>query len=544
MSKKTADVGHRVARSYPHGRASVRMHRIARCAAAALALTACAGVAQAGPVSGSATTYQGRLVDDGTPIDGTADISVSVWDADSGGNQIGSTLSFPGTPVTDGLFSLELDFGAEAFDGDRWLEITVDGSTLSPRQKVTAAPYAVQTRGMFVDNAGQVAVGHNVPESLLHLQGGSLLIEAGNNANQQGILFRNAGGDYIGQWVRRSQLNGGAGTVRPDIRFRFGQDADPSGLEDYLIFRNNGDGLQRVGIGDHVPSAHLDVRNNGTFQPALRVENLGTEAGPGNAIWARNSMVSSVVARIESRANTGFNDGVFADVDSPNGVALRGLVNSGASGTGAGVEGSTDNGNGIGVRGVLNNNTGAGYAVYGDSNGSLSAYGVFSNGNLGSSGLKTFRIDHPADPANLYLQHYSAEAPEPTNVYSGNAVLGADGSVWVELPGYFGSVNTDERYVLTAIGAPAPNLHVAQEVVNNSFLIAGGSPGMKVSWQVTARRDDPYARAAGVQDIVVKQGREIGRYLQPALYGQPASKALFPAQPAGAESATETAADR
>jgi hypothetical protein len=50
-------------------------------------------------------------------------------------------------------------------------------------------------------------------------------------------------------------------------------------------------------------------------------------------------------------------------------------------------------------------------------------------------------------------------------------------------------------YSLTAIGAPAPNLYIAQEVTNNSFEIAGGAPGMKVSWQVTGIRQDAFAKA-------------------------------------------------
>jgi hypothetical protein len=46
------------------------------------------------------------------------------------------------------------------------------------------------------------------------------------------------------------------------------------------------------------------------------------------------------------------------------------------------------------------------------------------------------------------------------------------------------SVNGTFRYQLTAIGAPGPNLYISQEVSNNQFTIAGGEPGMKVSWQV------------------------------------------------------------
>jgi hypothetical protein len=65
----------------------------------------------------------------------------------------------------------------------------------------------------------------------------------------------------------------------------------------------------------------------------------------------------------------------------------------------------------------------------------------------------------------------------------------------VSLPAYFGALNREFRYQLTAIGGAAPSLHVAQEVQANRFKIAGGTPGLRVSWQVTGTRQDDYAAA-------------------------------------------------
>jgi hypothetical protein len=73
--------------------------------------------------------------------------------------------------------------------------------------------------------------------------------------------------------------------------------------------------------------------------------------------------------------------------------------------------------------------------------------------------------------------------------------LDAAGGATVKLPGYFSSFNRDASYQLTAIGAAAPDLHVAQKMVGNSFKIAGGSPGQEVSWQVSGVRRDAYAAA-------------------------------------------------
>lgn len=100
---------------------------------------------------GSAFTYQGQLNQGGTPVTGTCDFQFSLWDAASGGTQVGSTQSLNNVSVNNGLFTVQLDFGNGAFQGDaRWLEIGVrcpagSGSyaTLGPRQALTAGPYAL-----------------------------------------------------------------------------------------------------------------------------------------------------------------------------------------------------------------------------------------------------------------------------------------------------------------------------------------------------------------------------------------------------------------
>ncbi|MBY6203548.1 hypothetical protein [Halomonas denitrificans] len=73
----------------------------------------------------------------------------------TGGTQIGSVQARGQWPVEDGLFQVELNFGGGAFDGsDRFLEITVDGAPLSPRQKITATPYALLATGLAAGSVG------------------------------------------------------------------------------------------------------------------------------------------------------------------------------------------------------------------------------------------------------------------------------------------------------------------------------------------------------------------------------------------------------
>ncbi len=99
-------------------------------------------------------TYQGQLKQDGVPSDATVALTFSLWDAlgsgdpPTGGTQVGLTQTISGVLVTNGLFTVTLnaggEFGSDAFTGSaRWLQISVNGTPLSPRQPLTAAPAAL-----------------------------------------------------------------------------------------------------------------------------------------------------------------------------------------------------------------------------------------------------------------------------------------------------------------------------------------------------------------------------------------------------------------
>lgn len=143
-----------------------------------------------------------------------------------------------------------------------------------------------------------------------------------------------------------------------------------------------------------------------------------------------------------------------------------------------------------------------------------------------SKGGGGFRVDHPLDPENRYLNHSFVESPEMKNVYDGVTELDKDGATWVDLHGWFEELNRHFCYQLAAIGRPAPELHVAQEVSENRFRIAGGEAGMKVSWQVTGIRRDRWAEATRLEVEEEKPEEEQGRYLHPELYGQPEDSAI------------------
>ena len=195
---------------------------------------------------------------------------------------------------------------------------------------------------------------------------------------------------------------------------------------------------------------------------------------------------------------------------------------------GVGVRGESEDFNGTAVVGVADNGDFA-WGVYGQAADGYAGYfsgDVQVQGNLNVTGTKNFLIDHPTDPENLYLAHAVVESDQPLNTYTGNIMLDNAGRAQITLPDWFDAVNTDFRYQLTAIGAAAPMLHVASEIQDNTFQIAGGSPGLKVSWSVTARRNDPYLQMHPFDAVRVKPEHERGAYLTPEAYNQPPEKSI------------------
>jgi hypothetical protein len=163
-----------------------------------------------------------------------------------------------------------------------------------------------------------------------------------------------------------------------------------------------------------------------------------------------------------------------------------------------------------------------GLQVQGDTevSGNLNVVGTLSKGG------GTFKIDHPLDPANKYLYHSFVESPDMMNIYNGVVLLDSKGEAWVEMPAWFQKLNSDYRYQLTPIGAPGPNLYVAEEIQGNRFKIAGGKPGSKVSWEVTGIRQDPFAQKHRVVVEEEKAAADRGFYLYPEAYGLPKEKSI------------------
>ncbi len=100
----------------------------------------------------TAFTYQGELNYQGNPAHGAFDFEFKLFDVDLEGTELADSVMLSNVMVVDGIFSVELDFGSAPFALKKqlWLQIAVrDGGSLedyvslSPRQKITPAPFAI-----------------------------------------------------------------------------------------------------------------------------------------------------------------------------------------------------------------------------------------------------------------------------------------------------------------------------------------------------------------------------------------------------------------
>lgn len=336
-------------------------------------------------------------------------------------------------------------------------------------------------------------------------------------------------------------------SISPNGRGVYGLNSATSGTNYGGYFETasfNGRGVfgesTSTGDGSGIGGLFVSRNNSGKGVEGQATATTGTNYGGyftndgtgGAAVYGRSDATSgtSFGGRFQA-AGTG-SIGTYAIATSATGTTYGGYFRSNSS-------------SGVGVLGLAANGSGTTYGVWGqsDSGVAANAWGVWAQGRLGASGTKSFRIDHPTDPENKYLLHYSIESPEVLNSYTGKILLDENGEATVTLPSYFASINKNPRYSLTAIGAAMPLLHIAEEIDESlltagtnakpgenvptvTFRISGGVAGAKVSWEVKAIRNDPWMRRAEAPVESEKTGDEKGKYLHPELFGQPKEKAI------------------
>ncbi len=301
---------------------------------------------------GTSFIYQGQLKMGGVPVDGQADLQFKLYDAETEGTLI-DTFGASFVDVVDGLFSVELDFGAAEFSGDaRWLEIRVEfpsgesnWTTLSPRQPVMAAPYALHALNggeslwsaagsdIYYD-AGSVGIGEVNPVAGLHVDGAADdAVYATATAADAVALRASSSGDA--QVAIEADATGTAldgGNPAPNTAGKFYASGEGS-----------------VGVYGHVGEGRYGVHGRSDSQYGSGVFGEATSSGDTTGVKGKSASTRGRGVWGDATASTGQTSGVYGSADSPDGVGVYGL-------------GNATSGNSIGVRGRTRSSDG--YAAY------------------------------------------------------------------------------------------------------------------------------------------------------------------------------------
>ncbi len=393
----------------------------------------------------TAFTYQGKLTDAGNPANGSYDLQFRLFDALVGGNQVPSTATLirEDVAVSNGIFTVTLDFGAAAFPGaSRFLEIGVRPgvsvgafTSLSPLQPVSATPYAIKSLSAAAADSLSVTCVNCVTSSQI----GSLPTNSGSYIQNQeaspqsSANFSISGNGTLGGVLTASVLKSNA------LRQELIANAPPNVINGFL-----GTGATGATPGNRVTSGVVGATiGGGGFNGTL----VGS-AGPsfyfdsGHRVTDFFGTVGGGVKNLAGNDDVTMDNAMFATVGGgANNIASgeRATVGGGSNNRATGVAATVPGGDGNLASG--NYSFAAGSNAFAEHQGSF----VWSDGTsaFGSSGLNQFLIratggvgigtNAPAQP--LHVQHatdgFEARFGQSVSVHldiSGNQITSYSGS--------------------------------------------------------------------------------------------------------------------
>jgi hypothetical protein len=265
-----------------------------------LAIALCVSTLAMGDPVGTAFTFQGALNVNNVPGNGDFDGEFEVFDALTDGAQVGSTVTVEDFTVTNGLFTVVLDFGTGVFEGDaRFLEIGFrDGAstdaftTLAPRQELTPTPYAL--------SAGRL----NLP----------LLQTVDSNFAALAITAAGTGNAIVGT-ATGSSNRAGSFTITDASNAAPAIFASTDGTGRAAEFRNTDSGNTNIALfADHFgtgTAGHFQVSGDGG--KGIVVRHLGDVSNNASKLLELNDVTNDARVSIDLRGRALFKDGIIAN---------------------------------------------------------------------------------------------------------------------------------------------------------------------------------------------------------------------------------------
>src|ERR1019366_1680709 len=249
-------------------------------------LAACHALLATARAQGTAFTYQGRLSDGASPANGSYDLRLSLFTTNTGGSAAFGPLTNSATFVSNGLFTVTLDFGAGPWDGTAyWLQIGVRSNatgaflTTTPRQALTPTPYAINSATAASATTATTATNFSGP-----LSGGVTGTQAATVVSTVGGVTAANVASGANAANAATNLNTASTIVQRDASGDFSAGTVTLGSNGLVVGTNQlvASG-GKVGIGTSSPATQLDVRGNvnvGTSNDAnLQVHGQGIFEG-------------------------------------------------------------------------------------------------------------------------------------------------------------------------------------------------------------------------------------------------------------------------
>ena len=381
--------------------------------------------------------------------------------------------------------------------GQDWAMFSTGGSATEGTGKLVFRNLTSTNYGLTMASTGFIGVRNFNPEYALDVLASARTAQRIQSTNPAGTWLALGNLSTDGRFW--NLISTGSGNGEGPGKLLIGSSASSPTAIDLSTLALTPNGL--LGVNNTNPQFSVD---------AVRSGDGNVFRATSNANFTALSLANtSTGGRIYSRLSSGNNAGTFSVRDSSANADRLTVYSNGRIGVGsttnpAGLLDVTANANNtVAVIGRAGPGASA-IGIYGTGSGPGVRAGVFDgnvtiNGNLTVNGAVgklagSFRIPHPLDPEKKWLYHSFVESPDMMNIYNGIARLDERGEATITLPNYFEALNREFRYQLTPVGASMPNLYVAEEISANTFKVAGGKPGAKVSWQVTGIRQDKEAR--------------------------------------------------